>query len=189
MHTCTSTKGKEWTHSCFYLKTGKTDVNYAQIHEHFHIKGIFLFYSHWYSAASTEKKKNQSRWGVFVLCMSEYLPGWGWQLGSSFFQSAFVDAAPAPSGQSLNLGCPMWRKQRHTLSLNLKKIHHGEKSACSYLCNMYRLFWRNTESVISHCATMFYSQLAGQRRRSPAEQNTLIITAQSMSVGSCHRSQ
>lgn len=56
MHTCTSTKGKEWTHSCFYLKTGKTDVNYAQIHEHFHIKGIFLFYSHWYSAASTEKK-------------------------------------------------------------------------------------------------------------------------------------
>lgn len=136
-----------------------------------------------------KKKKNQSRWGVFVLCMSEYLPGWGWQLGSSFFQSAFVDAAPAPSGQSLNLGCPMWRKQRHTLSLNLKKIHHGEKSACSYLCNMYRLFWRNTESVMSHCATMFYSQLAGQKRRSPAEQNTPIITALSTSVGSCHRSQ
>lgn len=89
-------------------------------------KGNFFFYSHWYSAASTEKK-HQSRWGVFVLCMSEYLPGWGWQLGSSFFQSAFVDAAPAPSGQSLNLGCPMWRKQRHTLSLNLKKIHHREK--------------------------------------------------------------
>ena len=36
---------------------------------------------------------------------------------------------------------------------------------------------------------VFDLQLAGRRRRSPAEQNRLIITVQSTSAGSCHRSR
>lgn len=35
-----------------------------------------------------------------------FIPGWGWQPDSFFFQSASGDAAPAPSGQNLTPGCP-----------------------------------------------------------------------------------
>lgn len=146
-------------------------------------KGNFFFYSHWYSAASTEKKTSVE---VRCVCSLHVWVSTWMRLAAGFllFSKCFCRCCSCTFRAKPEPRMPYVEKTKTHTEFTIEK-----KSTCSYLCNMYRLFWRNTESVISHCATMFYSQLAGQRRRSPAEQNTLIITAPSTSVGSCHRSQ
>lgn len=100
------------------------------------------------------------------------LPGWGWQPGSSSFQSASVDAAPAPSGQNPTRGCP----GKQGADTHTETWTHTHES----LPDQER--WRR------YCA-VFRSQPVKQRRRSPEERNQLTTNARSTSAGSCHRNR
>lgn len=187
-----SSKGKERTHTLMLLFRHSERLRDIQNrHE-----------AHTHTWKFSQKRRESSLFTLVLSCCRKIrrgqvclffacvcLPGWGWQLGSSSFQSASVGAALAPSGQNLTPGCPTHRnthKETHThWVLNMHKIPPKQHAPISI---SFEVLWGNKCNQ-SRCYNVWDSQLAGRRTRSPAEQNRLIITVPSTSAGSCHRSR